>query len=265
VLIHFFGVVRDAARFHRLAQAHGALTIEDLAHVHALGDMTIGATGDVVLYSFPKILGVPDGAALVVRSAIDPRVLRYRRDPRTPLYTAGQVINVAMTGLSRAVPGTPTRVLRRAAAYATVSYRLLMSFYHHPTRMSRVAHWLLARTPWERIRTHRRSLEQLYDEGLDQHAFERFTPASNKTTHASMGFPVRVRERCSLVESLASRGMHGVFFEYKWNYFPPDPVHDDGRALMHDHFLFPTAFSLDAAEVQSVISAANEWARRRRE
>jgi hypothetical protein len=59
---------------------------------------------------------------------------------------------------------------------------------------------------------------------------------------------------------LAERGIFGIWFEHKWDYFPPDQEHDAARWVMKHHFLFPTAYALSADEVDEVITVANEWA-----
>jgi dTDP-4-amino-4,6-dideoxygalactose transaminase len=263
VLIHYFGLVKPAERFLDVCRRHDVLMIEDLAHVHSLPDQTIGASGDFVLYSFPKIVGVPDGAAIVVRtSVVDVRRLPVVRDLRRELYVGGQMLNLLLTTLSRRVPSSRlARGVRVAAAYAASSYRVLMSFYHRPTEMSGLSRRMLRRVPWAEVVRHRRELEAVYDRQLNSATFRRFSQ-HGIGTHASMGFAVRVSNRASLTTFLSERAMHGVYFEHKWNYFTDAPEHDDGRMVMSDHFLFPTAYSLRLEEAESVARAANEWASR---
>ncbi len=261
VLIHFFGMTKPAARFRELCERHGTLMIEDLAHVQPVGDASIGTSGDFVLFSFPKIIGVPDGAAIQVRrdnatTAPWPVVWDFRIVP----YVTGTTLNLVAWTLSRLVTTNRVeRLFRRSLAYLTQPYRLLMSFYRHPTAMSRLSKFLLARTPWLEMVHHRRELEATYARLLDPAVFRRF-PYRVGSTHASMGYAVRVADRTSLMSFLANRSMFGVFFEYKWNYFPGTSEHEPGRRAMREHFLFPTAFSLTLDEVEAVADAANEWA-----
>jgi hypothetical protein len=77
-----------------------------------------------------------------------------------------------------------------------------------------------------------------------------------------MGFAVRAEDRAGLVAELRKHHIHGVYFEYKWDYFPSTPDHQIGIDVMKDHFLFPTAFSLTTEEIRRVIAVANAWAAR---
>ncbi|MHB1097274.1 MAG: DegT/DnrJ/EryC1/StrS family aminotransferase [Gemmatimonadaceae bacterium] len=262
VLIHYFGMTKPAERFRGLCDRYGALMIEDLAHVLSSGDESIGATGEYVLYSLPKVIGVPDGAVIVSRHECSTKVpWPVFRDYRLVPYLAATTLNLLASTLSRCVVRSPfERLSRRGLTYVTQSYRLLMSFFHRPTAMSRLAELLLERTPWLSIVQHRRELEAIYAQRLDPAAFRRF-PYRSDSTHASMGYAVRVCDRTSLVSFLAERAMYGTFFEYKWNYFPDGKEHEAGRRVMREHFLFPTAYSLTVAEVEAVADAANVWAR----
>src|SRR5208337_4242771 len=67
LLVHYFGKPADAARARSWARSRGAVLIEDAAHV--LRPMSgIGEQGDFVIYSPRKLLPIPDGAFLVVRT-----------------------------------------------------------------------------------------------------------------------------------------------------------------------------------------------------
>src|ERR1700733_9293493 len=67
MLVHYFGKAGDAARARQWTQSRGARLIEDAAHV--LRPMSgIGEHGDFVIYSPRKLLPIPDGAFLVVRT-----------------------------------------------------------------------------------------------------------------------------------------------------------------------------------------------------
>lgn len=65
-LVHYFGAAADAAEARRFCDDHGALLIEDAAHVLAPRP-GIGEQGDAVFYSPRKLLAIPDGALLLAR------------------------------------------------------------------------------------------------------------------------------------------------------------------------------------------------------
>jgi dTDP-4-amino-4,6-dideoxygalactose transaminase len=67
VLVHYFGKPSDAATAEKWARSRGAVLIEDAAHILRPID-GVGEHGDFVVYSPRKLLPIPDGAFLVVRT-----------------------------------------------------------------------------------------------------------------------------------------------------------------------------------------------------
>lgn len=75
--VHPFGRPADLSEALALARGQGALLVEDAAH--ALGPAPgIGETGDAILYSPHKTLGLPGGAVLVGRSDAAPAPAEHR-------------------------------------------------------------------------------------------------------------------------------------------------------------------------------------------
>ena len=68
LLVHYFGAAADATEARRFCDGHGALLIEDAAHVLAPAP-GIGEQGDAILYSPRKLLPIPDGALLLARDS----------------------------------------------------------------------------------------------------------------------------------------------------------------------------------------------------
>lgn len=66
LLVHYFGAPTPGDMVAAFCKAHGAWMVEDAAHV-LTPIPGVGETGDCVLYSPHKHLGIPDGAVLVVR------------------------------------------------------------------------------------------------------------------------------------------------------------------------------------------------------
>jgi len=65
IFVHYFGVFHDISKAREISNLHGAVLIEDCAHVlypHPLGKM--GQYGDFVIYSQHKQLPISDGAVL---------------------------------------------------------------------------------------------------------------------------------------------------------------------------------------------------------
>lgn len=67
VLVHYFGQASDCARARKFCNDHGCVFVEDAAHV--LRPVPgIGESGDIIFYSPHKLLAVPDGSVLILRS-----------------------------------------------------------------------------------------------------------------------------------------------------------------------------------------------------
>ena len=260
VMIHYFGIQKDIVRFSDICRPRGTLVIEDMAHAVPSPGSALGQTGDFVLYSLPKMLGVPDGAILECRNEqVPPNKLKVKRTALHGIYVALQLCSLACNTLAHQ---TLFRGLwkRAGPALAAASYRLLMRCYITPNPMSRVASFLLDHTEWDTMILHRHALESRYDSGLDRTAFTRF-PAPADALHCAFGFPVLVDRRESFISYLGERGVRGVVLETRWDFLRREPQNLEAIKSMKRHFLFPTAYHLTEQDVDRVVALANEWAK----
>lgn len=69
VLVHTFGIAGDVRAARSFADGHGAVLLEDAAHVLRPDD-TIGCLGDAVFFSPHKWIAAPDGAMLWLRDGL---------------------------------------------------------------------------------------------------------------------------------------------------------------------------------------------------
>lgn len=266
VMIHYFGIAQPIQQFCQLCHRHGVLVVEDLAHVLQSTSSSLGTTGDFVLYSLPKMLGVPDGAPLVIRTPnLNPEQLVFIPDNRHTLYVTKQLAHLVAATFTRRVAGPKTvRLLRRLIPWRiqkfTDAYDTLMEYFEHPNPMSKISHYLLGKTDWQAIIRHHCQLAQRYQEKLDPEMYERF-PGSAGVQHAMVGFPVLVSHRDSLVEYLNDHNIRGVYFEHRWDFFREQERHLHNQAIetMHHNFLFPMAYGISLDEVDYVIDIANRW------
>ena len=125
--------------------------------------------------------------------------------------------------------------------------------------MSKLSKVLLACFPWKDAVSKRLRHEQCYREGLDRSVFRHLCDKI-ETNHCGMGYVVLVDQREKLIGVLNAHGIHGIWFENKWDHFPADVIHDHTRWIMRHHFLFPTAYALSDKDVERVIQVANKWA-----
>ena len=72
LIVNYFGFPNDLATARSLCDKHGLYLIEDNAHSFLGSDngKPLGSTGDISLFSFRKIVPIPNGAALVVNNQL---------------------------------------------------------------------------------------------------------------------------------------------------------------------------------------------------
>lgn len=72
-LIHYLGFPQDVLRWRRWCDANDVLLIEDVAQgwFGTIDGRPIGSLGDLSIFTFYKTLGLPDGAALLLRDDLD--------------------------------------------------------------------------------------------------------------------------------------------------------------------------------------------------
>jgi dTDP-4-amino-4,6-dideoxygalactose transaminase len=263
VLIHYFGMHKPIDRFTDLAHRHGALVLEDLAHVIPTPGDGLGTTGDLVLYSLPKLLGVPDGSPLVVLSPqLKLQALTFSPHRLHQVYLVQQMCSIAVNTLSRHLPGGSFWRMLRGVTYRSLdSYGTLMRYFDSPNRMSLISRLITAHTDFEGHARRRQEFAARYESGLDRRAFRRFEYAGAGGL-SGIGFPVLVDDRASLVRHLSAHLIQGVFFENRWDFVAPADraKHQRSIDIMKKHFLFPMFPGLSAAEIDRVIEVANRWA-----
>jgi len=265
VLIHYFGLPKPMRRFCDLCHRHGALVVEDMAHAY-LGETEerpLGREGDFILYSLPKMLGLPDGGPIVVRNRQAVGDFAAGRESMLHrFYVMQQLLMLEAVTAGRRIPrplgGMAQLLLSRLIPLSP--YRTLMRYFRRPAPMSRISRFLLRRIDCERFKAKRRALARIYVERLDRSRFE-FFPGAELPLNVMMGFPVRVRRRDDLVRHLARRSIAGVCLVNKWNFIPPqeEEAYREAIEVLRGHFLFPVHQRLSARQVERVVEAANSW------
>jgi dTDP-4-amino-4,6-dideoxygalactose transaminase len=264
ILIHYFGLPKPIGHFAELARIHGTLSLEDLAHAY-LGesaDGPLGTRGDLVLYSLPKMVGVPDGAALVLRRGVAPGLQPPEDHWRHRLYVAKASVDLAIASGARFFPH-PLGTFGFKAAGMVLSgnpYGTLMRYFLAPAPMSGLSHRLLGRVDHESLPGRRRALARVYAEKLDREKFPFFRGAA-EPTNVMMGFPVTVTDRVRFKRYLAQKAVGGVFWERKWDFIPESERdrHADALWLMRHHYLFPLHQKLAPWQAARVAELANLW------
>ncbi|THD77682.1 MAG: hypothetical protein E7812_13045 [Phenylobacterium sp.] len=262
VLIHYFGLAKDAGRFRALCNASGALMIEDLAHVLPGEGCEAGREGDYVLYSPTKTIGSPDGGILVRRHGAGMAFPKRKGSRAHTTYVVQQLLLLCVATLGRRfTAGRWLRLLRRLSGRFLNSYETLSSYSHEPHQMSDIGRFLLRHADWDGWARRRLDHASAYDRGLDGKIFKR-VPGSFFPNGGPFGFPVMVDDRDDLQEHLAARGIRGLTLDGRWDFIPQEErqEHPGALAVLRKHFLFPTDQHLADGQIQTVIAAANDWA-----
>ena len=263
ILIHYFGLQKDITRFVAAAHETDSLVIEDLAHVLPADGCQAGITGDLILYSPPKLFGVIDGGILLCRRPIEGlNSIKPFPDFLRGIYLAQQLGILAVSETCSLLPaGLPTRLAQGFARVFFNSYPSLMGYFKRPHRMSSLSMALLARADWNRWATVRREHAQRYASGLNKAVFHSFTgPLIGKA--GPYGYPVLVANRDSLARFLKKRGIAVGVLNTHWDFIPAAErdKHLEAVYILDRHVIFPVSQDLSDEEVQLVVSAANEWA-----
>jgi dTDP-4-amino-4,6-dideoxygalactose transaminase len=265
ILIHYFGLPKPIKQFVEICHSYNTLVVEDMAQAY-LGETEngpLGQTGDFILYSLPKMIGVPEGAPLAIRQ---PSTVSDIPKPHESnlhrLYVVQQMITLATTTIALRVPTRAGRaglsLLPRILAGS--AYHTLMQYYTTPAPMSKASWFLLRHIDHQRLQRQRRRLARVYINGLDRSKFE-FFPDAERLLNVMMGFPVLLTHRDAFVRYLARNSIAGVYFVDRWNFIPmgQEAIYSDAIEILRSHFLFPLHQRLSVAQVQQVVEVANSW------
>ena len=265
ILIHYFGLPKPIQQFVEICHAYNTLVVEDMAQAY-LGETEngpLGQTGDFILYSLPKMTGVPDGAPLVIRqpSAVSD-IPKPHESSLHHLYVIQQMITLATTTIALRVPTRAGRMglSLLSKVLAGSPYQTLMQYYTTPAPMSKISWFLLRHIDHQRVTLQRRKLAHVYVDKLDCSKFE-FFPDAERPLNVMMGFPVSLTQRDAFVRYLARNSIAGVYFVDRWNFIPKgqEAIYRDAIEVLRSHFLFPLHQRLSVAQVQHVVEVANSW------
>lgn len=260
ILIHYFGLVKDINKFVHLCHSNHCLAFEDFAHIQFKKSYLLDNESDFKLYSLRKIIGVPDGA--VIGSNFIKVNLKYSFSPldiRRLVYIVMNTGHLLMTTISRNHLFFKFWIgFWKYFGYFFSSYRLLMSYFKNPTKISLFSDMLLSRFPWNDSIQTRNKIESFYALNLNRNIFKHLTIPNRNA--CSMGYLVVVENRKSLSEHLLKNGIQGVWFDHKWEYHHLSKNVDAAKKIIDNHFLFPTSYSLSLKAIERVIRIANQWA-----
>jgi perosamine synthetase len=202
VIINYFGFLQPfRAEIREICSRKRIVLIEDCAH-SLLSDGS-GETGDLVIYSFRKLLPVPDGGALKINRLANSFIPRFY--PR--MYSNSLSLLIA----AKLLLGVQTDSLSRAGLAARKN-RLLRNrvVYGRPRRvlpLSAVSRYRIGRCSFSKIIERKR---RDYEFWLEVNARTgQFTPLYPDLPAGvcPIGFPIRFRDRDSLKRCLLGNGI----------------------------------------------------------
>lgn len=269
ILIQYFGTRQLIEKFVEICHKGGTKVIED--HAHLLIPMKeISYQGDYVLYSLPKMVGVADGAVLVIRdSTLELSKLKFYKKRTNRVYITKQIILLFMNSAISKIPNSKiVNLLSAILGKLLNSYKNLMSVYHQPNKISRLSHALVERIDFDKVIKTRSRYARMYEEKLDSNYFTKLLTINDRKAEqrATFGYPVLVKDRDSLYRYLSKRGVYGVYLISNWNYIPKEPhqnskTYEETQYVIDHHFVFPTARHLKEEDIENIIKYANEWAK----
>ncbi len=263
VVIHYFGILMPIQEGQKLCSQYHSILVEDLAHLLAGPESPAGKTGDVVLFSLPKIIGLPDGAPILIRNGlIQAGTLKYDFDFRWIYYVFEQILRLFVVNVTdmRFFPVWIKVKAEQIFGMLFNSYNTLMSYFHHPNRMSMISKKLLERTDFEKIIENRAYAFKRLHEELKNSKFEKLDIKTIEK-HAYFGYPIMVKNREDFLNAMQKRGIKLMTLHYKWSFFKESQKSQYPNAynFMNHHVIFPVCDHLDQEDVKEVIRIANEF------
>jgi dTDP-4-amino-4,6-dideoxygalactose transaminase len=262
-LIHYFGLLQDDKKLSAICKERGIILVEDFAHFLPLNKSNYGLNSDLSLFSFDKVLPVPDGAELKINNIkININDFFYHKSMIRNFYIALKFINLLVMRITQFIP--PFLLWRRVGSFLTRidTYKILMSYYFkYQCKMSFLSRLIVRKIKIKKIISIRAQNEMIYKKNLNGEVFKSFAAFNPAKHFCRMGYPVKVEMRESLIKFLYEHGITGVFFKNKWSFANlNNATHKNCLYILESNFLFPTSSSLTEKEIHYVISIANMWA-----
>jgi dTDP-4-amino-4,6-dideoxygalactose transaminase len=203
LMINYFGFLQPHRKeLKELCTERGVILIEDCAH----SPLTIGSgeTGDIAIYSFRKILPLPDGGGLSINmTGTEPRPDFYPRiysNTLSLLILAKLFFNVKAEAFSRAgITEMKNEVLQERNAPGIAGSILPISMF---------AYNGIGNANFSEITEKRRRAYRLWQETLEgnRHVSPVFSDLPSGV--CPMGFPVRTQERDLVKARAQEKGIH---------------------------------------------------------
>ena len=261
ILIHLFGIPRDSQRFKALLSDQ-TLFIEDFAHNHLSPKEQLDLVGDIGLFSFPKLIGLPDGAALIQKNQ-NWALSKARRNSLLHLLYVGLRMNALLfDSFHHRWPFQILKpLLKKVAVFHTVlSYRILQRYCHKPHQISILSTWLLNHTDHQKIVDQRKNLYAIYTKQLSNPLIMPIS-AISVLPLAIIGYPILVKDRDDFLSYLEKHQIRATIFKEGWDFIPEAQRQQfkSSQKLLRQHILLPLHQKLSATDIERICNVINQY------
>jgi hypothetical protein len=260
ILIHLFGVIRDADKFKNLLSPQTFL-IEDFAHNSWSADFDFhNQPGHLLLFSPPKLIGLPDSAFWIENQKLNNKLNLQKASFTRFTYLFLRFLALLFDTIDYKWPfrfgHTPLKYL--AILNQVLAYKTLMRFCHLPHKISNYSLHRLIRLDIAQINQKRISFAKRYVKGIDNQAIRLL---SSSSPLAQIGFPIYAKNRSGLVNHLIQLGIRPTLFSEGWNNILKDKgeLFTSSKDLMDSHLLLPLNHKLNMTDINSIIDAVNSF------
>ncbi|SHO81256.1 putative glycosyltransferase [hydrothermal vent metagenome] len=267
ILIHYFGTIQAIEKFVEICHKNGVKVIEDHSHILTKMDK-FEYKGDYILYSLPKMIGVGDGAVLVLRDlTIDIKKLTFHKTRTNHIYLLKQFFLLIVNSSIYKIPSAKlVNILSAVFGKLFSSYNNLMSIYQNPNKISFLSYKIVERVDFDELIKTRSRYAKMYKDKLNPKYFTKLS-SINSENHAMFAYPILVEDRNSFYKYLSKKGIYGTYLISNWNYIPKEYQGSskfvDTEYIINHHFVLPTALHLKDEDIEKIINCANEWGEKR--
>jgi len=267
ILIHYFGTIQPIEKFVEICHKNKVKVIED--HSHILTNMDkFEYKGDYILYSLPKMIGVGDGAVLVIRElTIDIKQLTFYDKRTNHIYLLKQFFLLIVNSSIYKIPSAKlVNIISAVFGKLFSSYNNLMNIYQNPNNISFLSYKIVERVDFDVLIKTRSRYAKMYKDKLNPNYFTKLSYIDSEN-HAMFGYPILVEDRNSFYRYLSKRGIYGTYLISNWNYISKESQRShkfiDTEYIINHHFVLPTALHLKDEDIEKIIKFANKWGEER--
>ena len=264
MLIHLFGIPNINLSLIARLKSKKVLIIEDLAH--ALGSELInssfGKTGELILYSPGKMIGVPSAGILKHKKDKNIHLPKGRKNVLWFIFNGFSILFLVFsTWLQKSPLWLCKLITPFYKVSGAVSYKILMGNFTNQTTLADFSKRLLRKTDYMWQVNKRLEMISYYLKHLRQDLFEFFI-TDFQSNYVMMGFPVYIKgDRQAFINHLKKFNVYGLVLTGGWLFLSEEekkkfPV---TMNIYKTHFLFPLNPFHTKEDLEKIVQIANSW------